>query len=90
VKKADALKGRTVPAVATIAPNVTAGERGRVERWLIDLLLANGGALPAPVVKAEAAAAGISERTLERARPGIASSVRRGFGEGALWNLIHQ
>jgi hypothetical protein len=42
------------------------------------------------MIKAAAAEEGIAERTLERVRPGIATSARQGFGEPANWELINK
>ena len=57
--------------------------------WLEAFLVAQNGVASAPAVKAAAARAGIAERTLERVRPTIATSMRQGFGEPANWELHH-
>jgi hypothetical protein len=65
-------------------------ERDDAAEWLRDLLEREGGQLPAKEVKAAARAAGIAERTLDRAREKAgAKSKREGFGKDAVywWRL---
>ena len=76
---------------AALTPFPKQGRRKHeVLAWLEAFLIANGGVASAPEVKAAAAQEGIAERTLERVRPGIATSARQGFGEPANWELINK
>ena len=67
---------------ATVAPTSSAGgpkstprRSAEVLAWLEEFLLAHDGVASAPVVKAAAAREGIAERTLERVRPTVATSM---------------
>jgi hypothetical protein len=65
-------------------------ERDEAVEWLRDLLDDSGGQMPAKEVKAAARAAGIAERTLDRARPRAGVTTKReGFGKDAVyvWRL---
>ncbi|MFE2110563.1 AAA family ATPase, partial [Kitasatospora sp. NPDC059463] len=63
-------------------------ERDEAATWLRDYLTDNGGEALVKDIKKSAAADDIAERTLERAKKKIgASTVRRGFGQGAVWRL---
>jgi HEAT repeats len=76
---------------STLTPFPKQGRRSHeVLAWLEAFLIANDGVASAPMIKAAAAEEGIAERTLERVRPGIATSARQGFGEPANWELINK
>jgi 5S rRNA maturation endonuclease (ribonuclease M5) len=65
-------------------------ERDEAVEWLRELLEGSDGQMPAKEVKAAARAAGIPERTLDRARPRAGVSTKReGFGKDAIyiWRL---
>ena len=89
--------GHPKPALATLAgQNLALGSSNPVPRrsaevlaWLEAFLAAHDGVASAPAVKTAAAKEGIAERTLERVRPMIATSMRQGFGEPANWELRH-
>ena len=80
----------TAPDNGAKATSVKPGPRrsGEVLAWLEEFLVAHNGVASAPMVKAAAAREGIAERTLERVRPSIATSMRQGFGEPANWELL--
>ncbi|HEX5493547.1 MAG TPA: AAA family ATPase [Mycobacteriales bacterium] len=74
--------------LADQADPIAPAEQRDAAEWLVGYLTDHNGEAPANQVLKAARSDGIAERTLQRARARArVSSVRRGYGQGAVWTL---